>query len=148
VLDSLASVFPDAALTPAELTVLLDAPRFLKLRPRTIRANTFLRFPEPWAIHSRHIIRFAYDIRSNSAEQRAIAFSADAFDLPAESWTPALPPRLGCFRLWRRAAPEMDLVVRVPQAFSSREWCQEKHSATNVEMEFRFEQTARTSIPS
>jgi hypothetical protein len=148
VLDSLDVRLPGRRFNPTELTVLWDGASIPQTPSEDNPRDTLLRFPEPWAIHSRHIIRFAYDIRSNSAEQRAIAFSADAFDLPAESWTPALPQARGVFGFGGVPPQKWDLVVRVPQGFLVHaSGVKKKHSATNVEMEFRFEQTAQDFNP-
>ena len=86
--------------------------------------------------------------RCAATYRRAIAFSADAFDLPAESWTPALPQARGVFGFGGVPPQKWDLVVRVPQGFLVHaSGVKKKHSATNVEMEFRFEQTAQDFNP-
>src|SRR5437016_286770 len=148
VLDSLDVRLPGRRFHPGELAVLWDGAAIPQTPSADNPRDTLLRFPEPWVINSRHIMRFAYDIRSNSAEQRAIAFSADAFDLPAESWTPALPQARGVFGFGGVPPQKWDLVVRVPQGFLVHaSGVKKKHSATNVEMEFRFEQTAQDFNP-
>ena len=148
VLNSLDVRLPGRRFNPAELTVLWDGAAIAQTPSADNPRDTLLRFPEPWAINSRHIIRIAYDIRSDSAEQRSIGFSADAFDLPAESWTPALPQARGLFGFGGVPPRKWDLVVRVPQGFLVHaSGVEKKHSATNVEMEFRFEQTAQDLNP-
>ena len=148
VLDSLDVRLPGRRFNPAELTVLWDGAAIPQTPSADNPRDTLLRFPEPWAINSRHIIRFAYDIRSDSTEQRSIGFSADAFDLPAESWTPALPQARGVFGFGGVPPQKWELVVRVPQGFLVHSsGVKKKHSATNLEMEFRFEQTAQDLNP-
>jgi len=85
VLDSLDVRLPGRRFNPAELAVLWDGAAIPQTPSVDNPRDTLLRFPEPWTVNSRHIIRIAYDIRSDSTEQPSIGFSADAFDLPAES---------------------------------------------------------------
>ncbi len=93
-------------------------------------------------------VRFEYNLHSATALEGALGFTPDAFDLPAEGWTPALPQARGLFGFGGVPPNKWDLVVRVPTGFLVHaSGGKEKHSAKNAEIEFRFQQTAADLNP-
>ena len=147
-LDSLDVHLPGRRFRPAEFTVLWDGAE-LPLATSAVNArDTILRFPKTWPMGDTRTLQFAYDLRSATAQEGALGFSADAFDLPAEGWTPALPQARGPFGFGGVPPNKWELVVRVPNGFLIHaSGGKEKHSAKNAEMEFRFEQTAADLNP-
>lgn len=116
-LDSLDVRLPSRRFGMANLTISIDgalvAPSSSPDNPR----DTLLRFPSSWPIGVVHSISFAYDFPAAPEQHGAIAFSAEAFSLPAEGWTPALPQERGVFGFGGVPPKEWDLTIRVPQDF-------------------------------
>ena len=77
-----------------------------------------LRFPQTWTIGASHTLQFSYDISSADNSEGSLGFSADAFYLPAENWTPELPQARGVFGFGGVPPKKWELVVDVPQGFS------------------------------
>lgn len=148
VLNFLNVRLPGRRFNPAELTVLWDgAPIGLTPSADNPRYTT-LSFSRPWTIGDAHTMRFVYDIRSDPEQQGSIGFSADAFSLPAEAWTPTLPQARGVFGFGGVPPAKWDLVVRVPQDFLVHaSGSNGRRSKKNAETELRFEQTARDLNP-
>ena len=109
--------------------------------------DTLIHFPEPWAIGQAHTVRIAYDIQP-SDQDGFLAFSADAFNLPAGGWTPTLPQQRGVFGFGGVPPKKWNLVVRVPQDFLVHAGPgKQKRSEKNSQVEFRFLQTASDLNP-
>ena len=105
--------------------------------------NLQLRFPQSWTVSARHTLQFSYELSSANSAQGALGFSADAFFLPAESWTPELPQARGVFGFGGVPPKKWELLVRVPQGFLVHaSGGKEKHSGDKTAMQFRFPQTA------
>jgi hypothetical protein len=147
-LDSLDVHLPGRRFRPAEFTILWDGAE-LPLETSVANArDTILRFPKTWPMGDTRTLQFAYDLRSATAQEGALGFSPDAFDLPAEGWTPALPQARGPFGFGGVPPNKWELVVRLPNGFLIHaSGGKEKHSRQNAEMEFRFEQTAADLNP-
>jgi len=79
--------------------------------------DTLFRFPQSWKIAETHTLKFSYEISSASTEDGAVAFSSDAFYLPAEGWTPALPQAPGLFGFGGVPPKKWNLLVEVPAGF-------------------------------
>jgi hypothetical protein len=147
-LDSLDVHLPGRRFRPAEFTVLWKGAELPLATSAANARDTILRFPKPWSMGDAGTIRFEYDLRSATAQEGALAFSPDAFGLPAEGWIPALPQARGPFGFGGVPPKKWALVVRVPEGFLVHaSGGRGKHSAKNGEMEFRFEQTAADLNP-
>ena len=147
-LDSLDVHLPGRRFRPAEFTVLWDGAELPLATSVANARDTILRFPKPWAMGDSRTMQFVYDLRSATAQEGALGFSPDAFDLPAEGWTPAFPQARGPFGFGGVPPKKWELVVRVPNGFLVHaSGGREKHSAKNTEMEFHFEQTAADLNP-
>jgi hypothetical protein len=79
--------------------------------------NTLLNFPEAWRISSSHTLRLSGEFGLPAPGEDALAFTADAFFLPAGGWTPELLPARGIFATGGVPPKKWDLVVRVPNGF-------------------------------
>jgi hypothetical protein len=142
-LDSLDVRLPGRRFRLANLMIWVDGAALARSTSPDNPRDTVLRFPDSWPIGASHSILFAYDIPSAPVEQGAIGFSADAFYLPAEGWTPALPQDRGVFGFGGVPPKKWELLVRVPQGFLVHaSGAKERHAAKGTEMEFRFEQAA------
>jgi hypothetical protein len=142
-LDSLDVRLPGRRFRPSAVSIAWDGVPLSQSSSPDNPRDTLVSFSSPWSIGATHTIRFTYDIRSASGEEGSIVFTPDAFNLPAEGWAPALPQPRGVFGVGGVPPKKWELSVRVPPGFlvhaSGRN---EKHSAKNSEVEFRFEQTA------
>ncbi len=147
-LDSLDVHLPGRRFRPAEFTILWDGAQLPLATSAANARDTILRFPKTWSMGDARTIQFAYDLRSATAQEGALGFSSDAFVLPAEGWTPALPQARGPFGFGGVPPNKWQLVVRVPNGFLVHaSGGREKHSAKNSEMEFHFQQTAADLNP-
>jgi hypothetical protein len=142
-LDSLDVRLPGRRFRPTEFTILWDGAELPVATSLANARDTILRFPKPCPIGDARTVRFEYDLHSATALEGALGFTPDAFDLPAEGWTPALPQARGLFGFGGVPPKKWELVVGVPEGFLVHaSGGREKHSAKNGEMEFRFQQTA------
>jgi hypothetical protein len=147
-LDFLDVRLPGRRFRPAEYAILWDGAELPLATSAANARDTILRFPKPWATGESRTIQFGYDLRSATIQQSASGFSPDAFHLPAEGWTPALPQARGPFGFGGVPPNKWQLIVRVPNGFVVHaSGGREKHSAKNAEMEFRFQQTAADLNP-
>jgi hypothetical protein len=147
-LDSLDVRLPGRRFRPAEFTVSWDGGELPLATSVANARDTILRFPKTWPVGDSRTIQFAYDLRSATTQEGALGFSPDAFDLPAEGWTPALPQARGPFGFGGVPPNKWELVIRVPSGFLVHaSGGREKHSAKNAEMDFRFEQKATDLNP-
>jgi hypothetical protein len=147
-LDSLDVHLPSRRFRPTDYTILWEGAE-LPLAPSTANArDTLLRFPKPWSVDASRTIQFSYDLHAAAAREGSLGFSADAFDLPAEGWAPALPQARGPFGFGGVPPNKWQLVVRVPNGFLVHaSGGKQKQSAKNADMEFHFEQTAEDLNP-
>jgi len=104
--------------------------------------DTLLRFPATWHIGETHTLKISYEIPSLPAREDVLGFSADAFYLPAEGWTPHLPQAPGVFGFGGVPPQQWELTVRVPQGFLVHASGREKHSGKNSRGEYLFTQTS------
>ena len=102
--------------------------------------NTLLRFPGTWHIGETHTLKINYQIASSPAREEMLEFSADAFYLPAEGWTPQLPQAPGVFGFGGVPPKQWDLLVRVPPGFLVHASGKEKRSGKNQDGEHLFTQ--------
>jgi len=142
------SIFLDVVFVPLNLQFFWDGAELPLATSVANARDTILRFPKPWPMGDARTVRFEYDLRSATAQEGALGFTSDAFDLPAEGWTPALPQARGLFGFGGVPPSKWQLVVRVPNGFLVHaSGGKEKHSAKNAEMEFHFQQTAADLNP-
>jgi hypothetical protein len=107
-----------------------------------------LRFPQSWPVGASHTLQFSYDISSANSADGALGFAADAFYLPAASWTPELPQASGVFGFGGVPPKKWELVVDVPQGFLVHaSGGKERRFGEKGEMQIRFPQTAADLIP-
>ena len=102
--------------------------------------NTLLRFPGTWHIGETHTLKINYQIASRPAREEMLEFSADAFYLPAEGWTPQLPQAPGVFGFGGVPPKQWDLLVRVPPGFLVHASGKEKRPGKNQDGEHLFTQ--------
>lgn len=147
-LSSLEVRLPDRRFHPDDLAISWDgAPLGPAVSPENPR-DLHLRFPDSWPIGAGHTLQFSYDISSANAAEGALGFSADAFYLPAESWTPELPQARGVFGFGGVPPKKWELLVRVPQGFLVHaSGGKERHFGEKAEMQARFSQTAEDLNP-
>jgi len=146
-LDSLDVRLPGQRFHPASISLSWDGGPLPRESSPDNPRDTLLRFSQPWSIGDSHSLKVEYDIASLSGEG-AIGFSADAFYLPAEGWTPALPQIRGLFGFGGVPPKKWFLVVRVPPEFLIHaSGGKVKRSGKNDEMEFHFAQSAEDLNP-
>jgi hypothetical protein len=148
VLDSLEVRLPGRRFSPIDVTVRWDGATIPQTPSADNPRDTLLGIPKPWTIGASHTVQFAYDIGSNVTQQGSIGFTPDAFNLPAEGWTPSFPQARGVFGFGGVPPEKWELVVRVPHGFLVHaSGSKEKHSAKNAEVEFQFVQSAQDLNP-
>ena len=109
--------------------------------------DTELRFPQLWKVGEIHTLELSYELASATLEDAA-GFSADAFYLPSEGWTPQLPQARGLFGFGGVPPREWPLTITVPREFllhASGESA--KRSVKGSSDEYSFRQTARDFSP-
>jgi hypothetical protein len=144
-LHFLAVRMPGRRFNPGSLAVSWDGASLQPSPSPDNSRDTLIQFPASWSIGDSHSIRFAYDLLSPSA---SIASSADAFALPAEGWTPALPQSPGVFGFGGVPPKNWDLTVTVPKEFLVHaSGGKEKRSAKNSQLEIRYQQTSNDLNP-
>jgi hypothetical protein len=79
--------------------------------------NTLITLPQPWTMSARHTLRLSVEYLPASAGETTLSFSADAFFLPAEGWSPELLPVRGLFATGGVPPKKWDLSVQVPEGF-------------------------------
>jgi hypothetical protein len=84
--------------------------------PSTPR-ETLLNFPAPWQVSARHVLHLSAEIAPPSSGENNLSFTADAFFLPAQGWSPELLPAEGLFSTGGVPPRRWDLVLRVPENF-------------------------------
>jgi len=93
-----------------------------------MRADTILSLPETLAHSDARTVRFEYDLRSATAQEGALGLPPDAFDLPAEGWTPALPQARGLFGFG--GVPPNQMAACGPRAERVPRPCQRRQGKT------------------
>jgi hypothetical protein len=147
-LDSLDVRLPGRRFRPHSMQALWDtAPIATNVSPDNAR-DTELRFSQLWKIGETHTLKLSYEIPSASAGEDSLGFSADAFYLPAEGWTPQLPQARGVFGSGGVPPKQWPLTVSVPQRFFVHaSGGKPKRSAKGESAEYRFAQTSEDLNP-
>jgi hypothetical protein len=141
-LDSLDVRLPGRRYRPGAFQISWDrAPLAHKVSPDNPR-DTELRFPQLWKVGEIHTLELSYELASATLED-TVGFSADAFYLPSEGWTPQLPQARGLFGFGGVPPREWPLTITVPREFllhASGESA--KRSVKGSSDEYSFRQTA------
>jgi hypothetical protein len=147
-LDSLDVRLPGRRFHPAAVQVSWDGAALAQNVSPDNPRDRELRFSQLWKIGDVHTLKFAYDIPAAGAGDNSLGFSADAFYLPAESWTPQLPQARGVFGFGGVPPKQWPLTVVLPEGFLVHaSGGKEKRSAKNGTAEYRFTQTAQDLNP-
>jgi hypothetical protein len=114
--------------------------------------NVLLTLPQPWTVSSRHTLRLDVEYRRAASNDAALSFTADAFFLPAQGWSPELFPARGIFATGGVPPNSWSLIVRVPGDFLVHASGQaKKQSASNsrnsAERTIHIKQTFRDKYP-
>jgi hypothetical protein len=153
-LDSLNVRLPGRRFRPQAIVASWDGNTPAGSLPPENPRDTRFRLPQPWKIGETHTLKFSYAIPSayesspDAAGSEALAFSSDAFYLPAEGWNPELPPARGVFGFGGIPPKKWNLMVEVPAGFlvhASGEAANRPGKGEN--MRFRFVQTQRDFNP-
>jgi hypothetical protein len=147
-LSSLDVRLPGRRFRPASLAISWDSAAISHdVSPDNLR-DVQLRFPGSWTIGASHTLLFSYDISSADVPENALGFSADAFFLSAESWTPELPQARGVFGFGGVPPKKWELIVDVPQGFLVHAGGGKEHqSSEKSATQFRFTQAASDLNP-
>jgi len=115
-LDSIDVRMPGGRFRPTASRFLWDAvPLSHNVSPDNPR-DTELRFAELWKAGERHALQISYDLPSSTGED-TVNFSADAFYLPSQGWTPQLPQARGLFGFGGVPPNEWPMLVTLPSEF-------------------------------
>jgi hypothetical protein len=145
-LDSLTLRLPGSAFHPERISVTWDGQSLSSSPAENNPRDSRLRLPQTFSIGAMHALHFEYDLAPTADGQSSLALSADAFALPAEEWSPALPQAPGVFGFGGVPPKKWDLVVQVPQDFLVHaSGGKEKRSSKSREL--RFPQTAQDLNP-
>jgi hypothetical protein len=79
--------------------------------------NALITLPEQWTMSVRHTLHLSVEYLPAAAGERGLSFSADAFFLPAEGWSPELLPARGLFATGGVPPKKWEMRVRVPEGF-------------------------------
>ena len=113
-------------------------------RPR----NALISLPQQWKVSARHTLRLSVEYLPAATGETALSFTADAFFLPAEGWSPELLPSRGLFATGGVPPKKWKMNVSVPDGFlvhtSGR---QTKTSRKNGEMNIRASQSVNDHYP-
>jgi hypothetical protein len=147
-LDDLDVRLPGRVFQPTANTITWDG---IALAPASSADNprdTLLHFPDSWPVGTTHTLRFEYVLSSSPAQQSSGGFSADAFILPAGTWSPVLPQSRGVFGFGGVPPSKWPLAIRVPREFLVHaSGTRKKQSDAGAETEFQFQQTMDDLIP-
>jgi hypothetical protein len=146
-LDSLIVRLPGRRLRPQGTQIFWDESSLTAAASPDHPRDTLLRFPGIWHIGETHTLKIHYEIPSLPARDTALGFSADAFYLPGEGWTPQLPQAPGVFGFGGVPPKQWELTVRVPQGFLVHASGQERHSGKNAGGEYLFTQMTNDLNP-
>jgi len=146
-LDSLDVRLPGGRYRPASFQFSWDAaPLAHNISPDNAR-DMELRFDQLWKIGETHVLRIAYQLTSANGEDN-VGFSADAFYLPSQGWTPQLPQARGVFGFGGVPPAQWPLIVTIPREFllhASGEGG--KRSAKGNTVQYVFRQTSADLNP-
>ena len=113
-------------------------------RPR----NALISLPQQWKVSARHTLRLSVEYLPAATGETALSFTADAFFLPAEGWSPELLPSRGLFATGGVPPKQWEMNVSVPDGFlvhaSGR---QTRTSRRNGEMNIRAAQSVNDHYP-
>src|SRR2546430_5390839 len=113
-------------------------------RPR----NALISLPQQWKVSGRHTLRLSVEYLPAATGETALSFTADAFFLSAEGWSPELLPSRGLVATGGVPPKKWEMNVSVPDGFlvhtSGR---QTKASRKNGEMNVRAVQTTNDHYP-
>jgi len=113
-------------------------------RPR----NALISLPQQWKVSARHTLRLSVEYLPAATGETALSFTADAFFLPAEGWSPELLPSRGLFATGGVPPKKWEMNVSVPDGFlvhtSGR---QTRTSRRNGEMNIRAAQSVNDHYP-
>ena len=138
-LDSLDVRMPGGRFRPVATQFLWDAVRLShNVSPDNPR-DTELKFAQLWTAGERHALKISYELASTTGDD-AVTFSADAFYLPSQSWTPQLPQARGLFGFGGVPPKEWPILVTLPSEFlvhASGDAGKRSGKGTNVQYSFR-----------
>jgi len=110
--------------------------------------NALISLPQQWKVSGRHTLRLSVQYLPAATGETALSFTADAFFLPAEGWSPELLPSRGLFATGGVPPKKWEMNVSVPDGFlvhtSGR---QTKTSRKNGEMNIRAAQSVNDHYP-
>ncbi|HEY2460266.1 MAG TPA: hypothetical protein VGI16_05645 [Candidatus Acidoferrum sp.] len=110
--------------------------------------NVLLQLPQKWSVAASHTLHLAVEYQTSPEDADNLSFSADAFFLPAEGWSPELLPARGAFAFGGVPPKKWNLSVRVPNGFLvhvSGRSVKSSHSGNS--QTFRAEQQAKDGYP-
>jgi hypothetical protein len=79
--------------------------------------NALITIPQPWTKSARHTLHLSVEYLPATAGETALSFSAEAFFLPAEGWSPELLPARGLFATGGVPPRKWEMSVSVPEGF-------------------------------
>ena len=79
--------------------------------------NALVAIPQPWSKSARHTLHLSVEYLPTAAGETGLSFSADAFFLPAEGWSPELLPARGLFATGGVPPKKWEMSVSVPEGF-------------------------------
>lgn len=79
--------------------------------------NNLLSLPQSWNVSAVHTLRLSVRYQAANPDEKNLSFSADAFFLPSEGWSPQLLPARGIFATGGVPPKVWNLDVRVPKDF-------------------------------
>jgi hypothetical protein len=79
--------------------------------------NALLTFPRVWALTEHHNLQVAMDLQTAEPDESHLAFTPDAFFLPAQGWAAELLPSRGIFATGGVPPAKWELTVHVPKGF-------------------------------
>ena len=79
--------------------------------------DVLLTLLEPWSVSSTRTLRLSVDFQRPEGSEDALSFTADAFYLPAQGWSPELLPARGLFATGGVPPKQWNLSVEVPSDF-------------------------------
>ena len=79
--------------------------------------NTLLPLPQAWKVSATHNLHLSVQYQGANAGESNLSFTADAFFLPAQGWSPELLPARGVFATGGVPPKTWSLVLQVPDDF-------------------------------
>jgi hypothetical protein len=110
--------------------------------------NALITLPQPWSKSAHHTLHLSVEYLPPAEGETALSFSADAFFLPAEGWSPELLPARGLFATGGVPPKKWEMSVSVPEGFLVHTSGQQtKTSRRNGEAVVRAEQGSNDHYP-